>query len=289
MMVRISTIVPVFLSLQGSEFSFLFGSEWAEDRDMHFYRSVSSNIYKNSQVERSNRSVLEKLHRYMSFKKTLNWTNHLQEVINSLNSKPMKVLNYLSPKSARLPQNEKMLKLKFYHDREKYSLQFRNVQPKFQIGDKVLVLKKPILIGFKGFRDNTTGQIEEITHIYDTKPVTYGLKFGRRKFYGNELRYFNENKEIAPDQESTNHLQPSVKPTTTTTTTQQQQQQQQQQPQPIPDYYVAETVQKHKNLRSGTKHGISQNEYILKSHSDPDFHLLVSEETKQKLEHESKL
>ena len=247
-------------------------------------------------MERANRSILEKLNRYMTFKKTLNWTSVLQEAIDSLNSKPMKVLNWLTPKDARLPNNEKLLKLKFYQDRENYSLQFKNKKPVFQIGDTVLVVKKPISVGYKGYKNNTLPDVEEITRIYHTAPITYGLKYGRRKYYADELRYYSESSKV--DEPSTQpepstqsepgepsageldepreHGDPTGTPREPHESTR-------------PDYYIAETRERRKSLRSGAVHGQVETEFLLKSYSNPDFQLWVSEEDKKKLEDESKL
>lgn len=225
----------------------------------------------------------------MTFKKTLNWTSHLQEAISSLNLKPMKVLNWISPQSARLPQNEKILKLKFYHDRENYSQLFKNSKPQFHIGDTVLVVKKPITVGYKGYKNNTLNEVEEISHIYDTSPITYGLKYGRRKYYADELRHYNESESDSSRGTTKDEGQPEEDESNNLNSEQQEHSPTNDQLETQPDYFVAETRQKRKNLRSGATHGEAETEYLLKSRSNPDFQLWISQEARQKLQNESKL
>lgn len=133
----------------------------------HF--STSSDT-KSAVCERFNRTLLSKIHKYFTKKKTWHYLNVLQRIVDTYNSTPHRSLNYLSPTEIT-PRNEKAVwdfQYKDYFSKNKTRF-------KFKIDDLVRISKYAKTFR-KGYLQTMSSEVFRVHHRSATNPPTYKLK-----------------------------------------------------------------------------------------------------------------
>lgn len=175
------------------------------DDGTEFYNSNVKNFFKEKKiihfstkqelkaqmVERFNRTVREKIFKKMSSENSLNFLQHLPSFLNGYNSRPRKILGFLSPKDVNL-KNRDFVFEKLYGE----YLKRKKKLFKFQLGQRVRIAAYR-----KTFRKTSDKSFtEEIFIIVDrlnTNPPTYKIQSEKDKeiiegsFYESQLQEWN--------------------------------------------------------------------------------------------------
>ena len=145
----------------------------------------SFSIFKASVCERLNKTLLSRLHKYMTSKNTLKYVDVLESITDAYNSRKHRSHGY-APKKVN-KRNEKMIWNKLY---KKY-MESDPGRPVYKIGDlvRLVKLKAPFT---KGYNKNYTDEIFTIDRVKRTRPITYHVsdKDGQAingSFYKEEL------------------------------------------------------------------------------------------------------
>lgn len=165
----------------GTEFKAVFG-EFLRDNNIHFF-STSQDM-KCAIVERFNRTIQDRIYRFVTAKDRLRYED-LQQIVYSYNHSKHSTLG-ISPAEVT-PENEQTIWEKQY---KKY-LFTKKVSLSFRIGDKVLIskLKKTFT---RGYQPQYKSEIFQIAYVLRTKPPTYVLidkdnQILKGNFYAQEL------------------------------------------------------------------------------------------------------
>ena len=76
----------------GTEFSLIASDDFQFQHELKVYRSVSENVKKNSLVERTNKTIQERLYRVMNARRSYKWFQFLPEVVAGINNMKRKIL-----------------------------------------------------------------------------------------------------------------------------------------------------------------------------------------------------
>ena len=237
----------------GTEFGFISG-KFAQEWDFEYYPTKNT-VTKNSMTEIANRFLQNRLYKYLTAHNTLNWIDHLGNILAGINNTKRRVLFGYSSVEARQPKISEILKKKFAFNREKLREKYEGKVRKFSIHDRVKVIKKKKVFD-RGYVNQTEDGVDYITSCLDTYPPTFRLKFRKsRPYYSAELISYPESK--------------------TTSTT----------PHHVtPDYYITdEKQQTRRTHRSGTATGEKEKLYKIKSHSGKKEERWISENEKKDL------
>uniref|UniRef100_A0A1I7YXE1 Integrase catalytic domain-containing protein n=1 Tax=Steinernema glaseri TaxID=37863 RepID=A0A1I7YXE1_9BILA len=143
---------------QGTEFYNKTVSTYFKENHVNHY-SVFNNL-KSAQVERFNRTLKERLYRYMTAKATNRWLDVLGDIVYNINDAPNRTTGIV-PNDVNF-QNAHQLLDGQYKDNGK------QVKFKFNVGDAVRISKQKTLFE-KGYIPNFT---YEIFHIKERLPRT---------------------------------------------------------------------------------------------------------------------
>lgn len=135
-------------------------------------------------VERANRTIKERLYRYMFERQTYRWIDVVDQIIDAINNSVNRVTN-MKPNDVNF-ENAEILLEKLYKDGNRPV-----TKRKYNIGDLVRIpIKKGAFA--KGYFPTYSDEIFRIYAISNTKPPTYSLEDSDghlvvRKFYAQEL------------------------------------------------------------------------------------------------------
>lgn len=165
---------------EGSEFKSLF-RKYISEQGIHFFHT--SQDTKCAIVERFNRTLQDKMYRYMTANNTLKYVDVLQDLVESYNHSKHRTIG-MSPINVT-PSNEMFLWLKQYKD----YVFAKSFSSPFKAGDKVKItaIRKKFE---RGYLPKWSKEIFQIAYVLGTVPVTYVLLDKN-----NELLYGNFYKE----------------------------------------------------------------------------------------------
>ena len=150
---------------QGTEFKGIFKKFLLKNNIRSFSTSQDT---KAAIVERFNRTIQDKLYKYMTAKNTLRYIDVLQDIVHSYNHSIHRTLG-ISPSEVN-KNNEQELWKKQYG---KYLYSKKHILP-FTVGDKVCISKYKKIFR-RGYSSHWTTEIFQIVYILRTWPVTYVL------------------------------------------------------------------------------------------------------------------
>ena len=170
---------------QGTEFFNKSMSNFLDKRKITLYYSKNKSI-KASLIERWNRTIQNRLYRYMYANNTKKYISVVQDLVNSYNATTHKTLG-MAPKDVTNKHSE-------YLWNKNYT--FIERKPvKFKIGDRVLVSNKKEQFQ-KGYKQTWKDTIYTVVDILNTTPWTYQIvndngNYVKKKFYEHELNKIN--------------------------------------------------------------------------------------------------
>lgn len=129
--------------------------------------------YKAQMVERFNRTLKEKLWKYMTLKQTSKWVDVLPDLLESYNTTPHSALpKNMAPMNVNV-QNQSEVWWHLYGDYF-FNKKLRR-KPKFDLGDTVRISKVKRTFD-KGYLPNYTEEIFVIESVLNTTPPSYRVK-----------------------------------------------------------------------------------------------------------------
>jgi transposase InsO family protein len=145
------------------------------------YTSENDDI-KCAVVERWHRTLLAKLYRYFTQHNTTRYVDVIQDIVKSYNSTIHSSIK-MAPKDVS-DHNESQVRARLLHP--------VNTRARFKVDDVVRISGAKRAFS-KGYRDKWSEEIFTVTKVYDTIPVTFGLKDSagdaiKGKFYNDELQ-----------------------------------------------------------------------------------------------------
>ena len=154
------------------------------DNDIKHYTSQNEDI-KCAVVERWNRTLMTKLHRYFTHKNTLRYLDIIQDLVHSYNNTYHSSIK-MSPTQVDAKNERKVYKTLYPPTQRK------KVRYKFSVGDTVRISSARIAFA-KGYRQKWSEEIFKVVKLYPTDPPTYGLtdydgESIAGKFYVEELQ-----------------------------------------------------------------------------------------------------
>ena len=174
---------------QGTEFVNLKFKEYLKDIDTGFYQ-VNSEL-KASVVERFNRTIKEKIYRYLTLKNTNNYIDVLDDLVLSYNNNYHRSIKTTPAKVNE--NNEKQIYKTLYNDRKE------NFKFKIFVGDLVRISKNKKIFE-KGYTTGWTEEVFIVIHQIPRDPPVYRLKDLNNEeiegvFYDYELQKVTRDKE----------------------------------------------------------------------------------------------
>ena len=167
---------------QGTEFKSVFKKFLLEHEIKSFSTSQDT---KCAIVERYNRTLQDKLYKYMTAKNTLRYLDVLQDIVYSYNHSIHRTLG-IAPASVTKENEEELWKKQYgkYLYSEKSHLLF-------SVGDKVRITKYKTAFS-RGYTSRWKEELFQIAYILRTRPVTYVLIDSENEilagsFYAEEL------------------------------------------------------------------------------------------------------
>ena len=150
----------------------------------HFVTRNSST--KSSIIEIANKTLQEKLYKYMTHNNTLKYHDVLQDIVASINGRKHRVLK-MSPNEAAQKKNHKVVFDRLY----KTYLEQRYVGQRYSVGQQVRLSKNRNIFS-RGYLPGYSRQIYTIAQSLKTKPTTYRLLNDKQEllpglYYNQEL------------------------------------------------------------------------------------------------------
>ena len=157
-----------FNSDQGTEFVNATFKKLLAKHGIGFFTSKDADI-KCAIIERFNRTLMGRIHRYLTKQNSQNYLEALPHIIRNYNNSHHNALGL--PPIKVTHQNKEQIWLRLYTDRKINVAKKR----KFGLGDHVRIPKTRKAFA-KGFRSGWTGEIFKIHRIRPTLPHTYYLE-----------------------------------------------------------------------------------------------------------------
>jgi len=182
---------PLYIqSDKGSEFLNMHFQKLLTDNDIRHYTSENEDI-KCAVVERWNRTLLTKLHRYFTHKNTLRYVDIIQDLVHSYNNTHHSSIK-MAPAEVTEKNEAKVYKALYPSTKTKLAY-------KFSVGDTVRISSARQAF-VKGYRQKWSEEIFKVSKRYPTNPWTYGIvDYSEEpiagKFYAEELQ------KVAPKEE----------------------------------------------------------------------------------------
>jgi len=175
---------PILLQTdKGTEFLNSSVQSFLQDHHIKHYTSENDDI-KCAIVERFNRTFLNKLFRYLTYKNTSRYLDALPDLTRSYNATYHSTIK-MAPANVTLKDERQLLKRMF-------PPKPKHVEWKFEIGDTVRISETRRAFT-KGYREKWTEELFLVSERYKTDPPTYGLvdmamEPIKGKFYAAELQ-----------------------------------------------------------------------------------------------------
>lgn len=179
---------------KGTEFLNATFQQMLKRHIIHFYTSENDDI-KAALVERFNRTILSKLHRYFTFKNTRRYIDVLQDLVNSYNATYHRSIE-MSPNEANA-NNKRLIRSRLYSPTPKST---KKLRWRYDVGDTVRIAASRRSPFSKGYTEKWTREIFKIASRQPTVPVTYTLNDLldepiKVKFYECELQKVTQTNE----------------------------------------------------------------------------------------------
>ena len=182
--IMIDDVKPTLLqSDKGTEFINSTFQKLLRDNDIRHYTSENDDI-KCAVVERWNRTILDRIHRYMTYRNTTRYIDALKGVVTSYNETYHTAIKMIpTDVTAR---NEAIVRRRLFPPKPK------RLSWKFDVGDTVRISGTRRVFN-KGYRGNWSEEHFKVVDRYATDPPTYGLQDLMKepikgKFYREELQ-----------------------------------------------------------------------------------------------------
>ena len=165
------SLAPVRIQVdKGGEFYNKLVKDFMKSRDIHIFSTESP--YKASMVERFNRTLKEKIWKYITLRQSNRWVDILPDLVTAYNTSPHSALpNDMAPNDVNL-SNQKEVWWYLYGD---YLSAKGGKKPKFVIDDQVRISKAKRTFD-KGYLANYTEEIFIIYEVLQTKPPSYRIR-----------------------------------------------------------------------------------------------------------------
>lgn len=133
----------------------------------------TENEEKSCVVERWNRTMKEKMFKYLSANSTRRYIDILDKLVNIYNNTKHSSIK-MTPAIASEKKNENLAWMKLYSLRsQKYGNEaIHQIKPKFAVGNIVRITKKKTIFE-KGYTPRWTEEIFTILQVHYTDPPTY--------------------------------------------------------------------------------------------------------------------
>ena len=180
---EIKTKVWTICSDEGSEFKSKAMSKFLAKKGIHIFSTKNKKL-KSVIVERFNKSLQNKLYRYMSSRATKKYLDVLQDIVESYNATYHSSIG-MAPKDVNIANSEYV-----WHSLYPPPVQ-RPRKPRFNIGSFVRIQKKAKLFR-KGYLSGWEPEIYTVVKVLKTTPYTYQLANEngnkiKKNYYGREL------------------------------------------------------------------------------------------------------
>jgi len=152
------------------------GKEFFNQHVQNFFRRLGIIHFSTDQelkapiVERFNRTLREKINKYMTANMTQKYHHVLPDIIHAYNSSVHSALETYAPKDVNF-NNENLIRQIQYGP---FFAEKSKIQPKFQIGDVVRVVR--FRKGLKKLKTTFKRELFVITDVVHTSPVTYQVQ-----------------------------------------------------------------------------------------------------------------
>ena len=179
----------------GTEFKNKQLKKFFEDEDIQKLESTSKYV-KAAVAERAIRNLRQRLYRFFSQKKTLNWVDNVQKIVDGINNSPSRV-HGMRPIDVNF-KNAQQVWERIYGERIFKKRASSRIKPRFKVGDFVRVSRGKGIFE-KEIIPNWNDEIYEIAEVNDlVMPVRYKLKNERGMelkgwYYTEELAKVNKN------------------------------------------------------------------------------------------------
>lgn len=174
---------PRFLQTdRGTEFGAYFKASLLKNNITMFH---NFSPLKAAMVERFNRTLMMRIHKYLTYTKSTVYVNHLQDFIESYNSSVHRIIK-CAPKDV-----DKFNEMDVWMNTYKNLENFRGAKPKYSTGHFVRI-KADKKTFEKGFTRTFSDEIYRIREIVNSNPITYLLSNSLNEdifgvFYNEEL------------------------------------------------------------------------------------------------------
>ena len=153
------------------------------DNGIKHYTSENDDI-KCAVVERWNRTILERLFRYLTYKYTNRYVDVVQDVVDSYNRSVHSTIK-MAPADVSVDDEVEIR-------RRLYPAKPKKIRYKFDIDDTVRISGTRRVFE-KGYRGNWTREVFKVSARHPTDPPSYGLtdqagEYIKGKFYAQELQ-----------------------------------------------------------------------------------------------------
>ena len=156
----------IFFSDQGKEFLNRTFQSMLRNNGIDNFTSKDSTI-KASVVERFNRTLMTRVHKFLTRENSSTYVHALRDIIRNYNDTPHSATG-LAPNKVN-HRNKEAVWLKLYG-----ASSHPKKETRFELGDHVLIPKtrKPFS---KGYHGSWTGEIFKVAKVRNTSPLTYDL------------------------------------------------------------------------------------------------------------------
>lgn len=174
----------------GLEFNSKTMLKYFEEKEIEKRNAYTNPVLHAAIVERMNRTIKDRLHRYFAENNTLRWVDVIQDIVKSINNSVNRSTG-MKPSDVTYKNAESLRRI-MYEDI------FKSKKPKFQLGDSVRFANKKMLF-VKG-DENFTDGIYEVERVYThTVPIVYTLK----DYEGNHIKgYFYEQELVKANRDT---------------------------------------------------------------------------------------
>jgi hypothetical protein len=181
----------------GTEFTNSTLQDYMRENGVHHFFTYNPDI-KASIAERFNRTIKEKVYKYMTYKDTRVYIDVLQDLVHSYNNTYHRSVK-MTPTEASLPENKKQVWRNLYGDRVR-KIPYSRIKFKYRLGDYVRISVERDVFR-KGYKQRWTSEVFRVVKQSPRDPVVYKLEdldgepiIG--SFYEPELQRVSEPTEI---------------------------------------------------------------------------------------------
>jgi hypothetical protein len=162
------------ISDQGREFTASEVQQFFKQRDITHHCMYTSPTWHAGMAERANRTIKDRLYRFMSHRQTQRWVDVIQEIVSGINKSPCSSIGGHRPMDVTFENQSHVHEVvKTRTDEERSASRYS--RPRFVIGDLVRIEKYKHRFE-KGYTGNFTTEIFSVCEVrVPPLPVTYRL------------------------------------------------------------------------------------------------------------------